>query len=358
MVRWFPQFLSNGENMDGRQVKAYSRIFPDLPAQWTRSKFMHRSIARLLGTRCGASARAEGFLRVSAGFRNILWGVFSFCGFPWFLHGFCRVSAGFRGFHADFSICGRFSKVFAGFLRFPADLFERLAGFFFFSGNSETSSQQKLETEKSYHGHCAVLRQTWNICRDRFWSHKRWKISLPFWGGLHGNMNFLSQNLDLNSTHKARLYLATIGLEEHAATNCNFLRSQKKTWKNLSQKRMPSKSPFSGHQCQCDSVPSGRIVHRPTRIDTSMQSVDASCTASNNSRKLPVTVNLLRGFAFERRLCCCACRAVAGWRLGAPALLYMSLRSPFGSRHIGSNSLAKRVTLWGFCSRLGVGESP
>ena len=46
--------------------------------------------------------------------------------------GFCRVSAGFRRFHAGFSICGRFSKVFAGFLRFPADLFGRLAGFSFF----------------------------------------------------------------------------------------------------------------------------------------------------------------------------------------------------------------------------------
>ena len=46
--------------------------------------------------------------------------------------GFCRVSAGFRRFHAGFSICGRFSKVFAGFLRFPADSFGRLAGFSFF----------------------------------------------------------------------------------------------------------------------------------------------------------------------------------------------------------------------------------
>ena len=45
--------------------------------------------------------------------------------------GFCRVSAGFRRFHAGFSIRGRFSKVFAGFLRFPADLFGRLARFFF-----------------------------------------------------------------------------------------------------------------------------------------------------------------------------------------------------------------------------------
>ena len=103
---------------------------------------------------------------------------------------FAWVSAGFRRFRAGFSICGRFSKVFPGFLRFPADLFGRLAGFSFFSGNSETSSQQKLETEKSYHGHCAVLRQILYICRDRFWSHKRWKFRYRFEGGPHGNTNF------------------------------------------------------------------------------------------------------------------------------------------------------------------------
>ena len=47
---------------------------------------------------------------------------------------------------------------------------------------------------------------------------------------------------------------------------------------------------FQATNVNAISVPSGRIVRRPTRIDTSMQSVDASCTASNNSRKLPVTV--------------------------------------------------------------------
>ena len=41
------------------------------------------------------------------------------------------------------------------------------------------------------------------------------------------------------------------------------------------------------------SAPSGRIGRRPTRIDTSMQSVDALSTASNNSRKLPATMEVV-----------------------------------------------------------------
>ena len=64
--------------------------------------------------------------------------------------GFCRVSAGFRRFRAGFSICGRFSKVFAGFLRFPADLFGRLAGFLFFPEILKPQASKAQCCAKSY----------------------------------------------------------------------------------------------------------------------------------------------------------------------------------------------------------------
>ena len=40
-------------------------------------------------------------------------------------------------------------------------------------------------------------------------------------------------NLDLNSTSWSKKYLTTTGLEAHAATTCNFQRSQKQTWKTI-----------------------------------------------------------------------------------------------------------------------------
>ena len=117
---------------------------------------------------------------------------------------FAWVSAGFPQGFADFAQVFQFAegfpKVFAGFLRFPADLFGRLAGFFFPEILKPlTSSQQKLETEKSYHGHCAVLRQILYICRDRFWSHKRWKFRYRF-EGASTVIRISVANLDLNST--------------------------------------------------------------------------------------------------------------------------------------------------------------
>ena len=50
----------------------------------------------------------------------------------------------------------------------------------------------------------------------------------------------------------------------------------------FSQTGLHTKSPFSGHQCQCDFCATWQNSPQTTRIDTSMQSVDASCIASNN----------------------------------------------------------------------------
>ena len=88
---------------------------------------------------------------------------------------FAWVSAGFPQGFAGFVQVFQFAEGFPRFLRVSFGFLQICLGGWpvFFSGNSETSSQQKLETEKSYHGHCAVLRQILYICRDRFWSHKQ-----------------------------------------------------------------------------------------------------------------------------------------------------------------------------------------
>ena len=72
--------------------------------------------------------------------------------------------------------------------------------------------------------------------------------------------------------------------------NCFSLPSESKNGHACRKNGCPPRVHFQATNVNAISVPSGRIVRRPTRIDTSMQSVDASCTASNNSRKLPVTV--------------------------------------------------------------------
>ena len=74
--------------------------------------------------------------------------------------------------------------------------------------------------------------------------------------------------------------------------NCFSLPSESKNGHACRKNGCPPRVHFQATNVNAISVPSGRIVRRPTRIDTSMQSVDACCTASNNSRKLPVTVRL------------------------------------------------------------------
>ena len=73
--------------------------------------------------------------------------------------------------------------------------------------------------------------------------------------------------------------------------NCFSLPSESKNGHACRKNGCPPRVHFQATNVNAISVPSGRIVRRPTSIDTSMQSVDACCTASNNSRKLPVTVD-------------------------------------------------------------------
>ena len=125
-----------------------------------------------------------GFRRVSEGFPEVS------CKFSWVSAGFPKgfrhfvrilmvfawVSAwfplSFAGF-VQFSICGRFSEVSAGFL-----------GCNFVWKVCRSSSQQKLE--KSYHDRCAALRQILYLCRDHFWSQKKMEFCYRFEGDLHG----------------------------------------------------------------------------------------------------------------------------------------------------------------------------
>ena len=85
--------------------------------------------------------------------------------------------------------------------------------------------------------------------------------------------------------------------------NCFSLPSESKNGHACRKNGCPPRVHFQTTNVNAISVPSGRIVRRSTRIDTSMQLVDASCTASNNSRKLPVTMEetswkpLLNGFS-------------------------------------------------------------
>ena len=72
--------------------------------------------------------------------------------------------------------------------------------------------------------------------------------------------------------------------------NCFSLPSESKNGHACRKNGCPPRVHFQATNVNVISVPSGRKVRRSTRVDTSMQSVDASCTASNNSRKLPVTM--------------------------------------------------------------------
>ena len=72
--------------------------------------------------------------------------------------------------------------------------------------------------------------------------------------------------------------------------NCFSLPGESKNGHACRKNGCPPRVHFQATNVNAISAPSGRIGRRPTRIDTSMQSVDASCTASNNSRKLPATV--------------------------------------------------------------------
>ena len=97
-------------------------------------------------------------------------------------------------------------------------------------------SHQRLKTEKSNHGHCAVLRPIYIFAGI---------VSGAINGGnfatvLRGASTVIRisvANWTSIVPHKARLYLATIGLEAHAATNCNFLRPKNKLEKPF-QKRL------------------------------------------------------------------------------------------------------------------------
>ena len=75
--------------------------------------------------------------------------------------------------------------------------------------------------------------------------------------------------------------------------NCFSLPGESKNGHACRKNGCPPRVHFQATNVNAISAPSGRIGRRPTRIDTSMQSVDASCTASNNSRKLPVTMKVI-----------------------------------------------------------------
>ena len=93
--------------------------------------------------------------------------------------------------------------------------------------------------------------------------------------------------------------------QKWSCQTCLFLDSREPTFE-LTRNcfSLPGESK-NGHACRKNgcpprvtnvnaiSAPSCRIGRRPTRIDTSVQSVGASCTASNNSRKLPVTMEVI-----------------------------------------------------------------
>ena len=68
--------------------------------------------------------------------------------------------------------------------------------------------------------------------------------------------------------------------------NCFSLPRESKNGDACRKNGCPPRVHFQATNVNAISAPSGRIGRRPTRIDTSMPSVDASCTASNNSRKL------------------------------------------------------------------------
>ena len=122
--------------------------------------------------------------------------------------------------------------------------------------------------------------------------------------------------------------------------NCFSLPSESKNGHARRKNGCPPRVHFQATNVNAISVPSGRIVRRPTRIDTSMQSVDASCAASNNSRKLPVTMEvtsskpLLEWFfrsVFGNAESCnwyaCASKPVFFWSAGARDVRDRSRRS-------------------------------
>ena len=127
----------------------------------------------------GFSEVPASFLGFLQGFRRLFKGFLSVLGFP---QGVLRVSAGLLNicmrvflvfklvsgwFPQSFAGFSTLRKVFQGFNKFPwvsCRFVWEVCRFFF--GNSETSSQQKLE--KSYNGHYAGLRQILYLCREHF----------------------------------------------------------------------------------------------------------------------------------------------------------------------------------------------
>ena len=67
--------------------------------------------------------------------------------------------------------------------------------------------------------------------------------------------------------------------------NCFSLPSESKNGHACRKNGCPPRVYFQATNVNVISVPSGRIVRRPTRIDTSMQSVDASCTCKQQFKK-------------------------------------------------------------------------
>ena len=134
--------------------------------------------------------------------------------------------------------------------------------------------------------------------------------------GLEKSLNQAAMEVLSRKREGKRLYARA---QKWSCQTCLFLDSRKPTFELLRNCfSLPSESK-NGHACRKNgcpprvhfqatnvnaiSVPSGRIVRRPTRIDTSMQSVDASCTASNNSRKLPVTVSKKKELDVQGSIC-------------------------------------------------------
>ena len=77
------------------------------------------------------------------------------------------------------------------------------------------------------------------------------------------------------------------------ARNCFSFPSESKNGHACRKNGHPPRVHFQATNVNGISVPSGRLVRRPTRIDTSMRSIDALCIASDNSKKLPITMEVI-----------------------------------------------------------------
>ena len=74
--------------------------------------------------------------------------------------------------------------------------------------------------------------------------------------------------------------------------NCFSFASESKNGHACRKNGCPPRVHFQATNVNAISVPNGKIVRRPTRIDTSMQSVDASCS-KQHFKKLPVTMEVI-----------------------------------------------------------------